>query len=150
RIHHPEAVAGWLYGVAYRTALEAQANAARRRVQERKVPPRPPADPTLDMTLRDLQRVLHEELQRLPEKYRLPIILCYLEDHSQDEAAAQLGWSKGPLRGRLDRGRERLRRRLAARGVALSGLLATLAIVPRASAEAFVEPIVRAAVPSAL
>jgi RNA polymerase sigma factor (sigma-70 family) len=150
RIRHPEAVAAWLHGVAYRTALEAQANAARRRVQESKAPPRTPADPTLDMTVRDLQRVLHEELQRLPDKYRLPLVLCYLEDHSQEEAAARLGWSKGTLRGRLDRGRERLRRRLAARGVALSGLLAALALAPRASAEAFVDPVVRAAVPSAL
>ena len=94
-IRQPEAVAGWLYEVAYHVAVKAQAETARRRAQERKVMPMPPADPTLDMTLRDLRRVLHEELRRLPDKYRVPLVLCYLEGRSQEEAADQLGWSKG-------------------------------------------------------
>jgi RNA polymerase sigma factor (sigma-70 family) len=148
-IRQPGAVAGWLAEVAYRVAVKAQADAARRRAQERRATPMPPADPTLDMTLRDLQRVLHEELRRLPEKYRLPLVLCYLEDCSHEEAAGQLGWSKGTLRGRLDRGREHLRRRLAARGVALSALLCATAVAPRAAAEALVDSVVRAAIPSA-
>src|SRR5215213_2828837 len=118
-IRRPEAVAGWLYEVAHHVAARAQAAAARRRTQERKATPMPPADPTLDMTLRDLHRVLHRELRRLPEKYRLPLVLCYLEGLSHEAAAAQLGWSRGMFRGRLDRGREHLRRRLAARGLAL-------------------------------
>jgi RNA polymerase sigma factor (sigma-70 family) len=149
-LRQPAAVAGWLYEVAYRVAVKAQAEAARRRAQERKVSPMPPPDPTLDMTLRDLHRVLHEELRRLPEKYRLPLVLCYLESRSQDEAASQLGWSKGTLRGRLDRGREQLRRRLAARGVTLSGLLCTTAVAPRVAAAALVDSVVRAAVRSAV
>src|SRR5262249_4134306 len=124
-------------------------DAARRRGQERKVLPMAPADPTLDMTLRGLRRVLHEELRRLPEKYRLPLVLCYLEGRSQEEAAGQLRWSKGTFRGRLDRGRGPLRRRLAARGVALSALLCATAVAPKAAAEALVEAAVRAAVPSA-
>src|SRR5437868_13011731 len=94
-IRQPEAVAGWLYEVAHHVAIKAQADAARRRAQERRVSPMAAADPTLDMTLRDLQRVLHEELRRLPEKYRLPLVLCYLEGRSQEEAAGHLGWSKG-------------------------------------------------------
>src|SRR5262249_15514142 len=94
-IRQPEAVAGWLYEVAHHVAIRAQADAARRRAQERRVCPMASADPTLDMTLRDLQRVLHEELRRLPEKYRLPLVLCYLEGRSQEEAAGHLGWSKG-------------------------------------------------------
>jgi RNA polymerase sigma factor (sigma-70 family) len=144
-IRHPEAVAGWLYEVAYRVAVQAQADAARRRDLERRAPPLADADPTLDMTLRDLRRVLHEELRRLPDKYRLPLVLCYLEGRSHEEAANQLGWSKGTLRGRLDRGREHLRRRLAARGVALSALLSATAVAPRVTAEVLVDSVVRGA-----
>jgi RNA polymerase sigma factor (sigma-70 family) len=150
-IRQPEAVASWLYEVAYHVAVKAQADAGRRRAQERRAfPPMAPTDPTLDMTLRDLRRVLHEELRRLPDKYRLPLVLCYLEGQSQEEAASQLGWSKGTLRGRLDRGREQLRRRLAARGVALSALLCATAVAPKAAAEALVNSVVRAAVRSAV
>jgi RNA polymerase sigma factor (sigma-70 family) len=145
-IRHPEAVASWLCEVAYNVAVKAQADAARRRVHQRRATPFAPADPTLDMTLRDLRRVLHEELRRLPDKYRLPLILCYLEGRSQEEAAGQLGWSKGTFRGRLDRGRAHLRRRLAARGVSLSALLCATAVAPQAAAEALVDSVVRAAV----
>ncbi|HKB02910.1 MAG TPA: sigma-70 family RNA polymerase sigma factor [Gemmataceae bacterium] len=144
-VRRPGAVAGWLYEIAHHVAARAQAAAARRRTQERKATPMPPADPTLDMTLRDLHRVLHRELRRLPEKYRLPLVLCYLEGRSHEEAAAQLGWSRGTFRGRLDRGREHLRRRLAARGLALSGLLCAAAVGPKATAEGLVGAAVRAA-----
>jgi RNA polymerase sigma factor (sigma-70 family) len=149
-IRQPEAVAGWLYEVAYHVAVKAQAAALRRRAAERRVSAVAPRDPTLDMTLRDLQRMLHEELQRLPEKYRLPIVLCYLEGRSHEEAASQLGWSKGTLRGRLDRGREQLRRRLAARGMALSGLVCATAIAPQAVGKALVDSVVRSAALSAV
>jgi RNA polymerase sigma factor (sigma-70 family) len=142
-IRQPEAVAGFLYEVAYRAAVKAQADAARRRAREQRVMPMTEADPTLDMTLRDLQRVLHEELRRLPDHYRLPLVLCYLEGLSQEAAAGQLGWSKSTLRGRLDRGRERLRRRLAARGVGLSALAFTTVVVPTAAAEALVDAVVQ-------
>jgi RNA polymerase sigma factor (sigma-70 family) len=149
-LRQPEAVAGWLCEVAYHVAVKAQADAARRRAQERRATPMPPADPTLDMTLRDLRRVLHEELRRLPDKYRLPLVLCYLEGRSQEQAAGQLGWTRGMLRGRLDRGREHLRRRLAVRGVALAALLCATAAAPRAVAEALADSVVRAAVLSAV
>jgi RNA polymerase sigma factor (sigma-70 family) len=144
-IRRPGAVAGWLCEVAYHAAVKAQSDAARRRAQERRAPPMAPADPTLDMTLRDLRRVLHEELRRLPEKYRLPLVLCYLEGRSYEEAAGQLGWGRGTFRGRLDRGREHLRRRLAARGVALSALVCAAAVAPRAAAEALVNSVARKA-----
>jgi RNA polymerase sigma factor (sigma-70 family) len=147
-IRRREAVAGWLYEVAHHVAVKAQADAARRRARERRATPLAPADPTLDMTLRDLRLVLHEELRRLPDKYRLPLMLCYLEGRSQEEAAGQLGWSKGTFRGRLDRGREHLRRRLASRGVALSALLCATVVAPRAAAEALMVSVVRAAVSS--
>jgi RNA polymerase sigma factor (sigma-70 family) len=143
-IRRPGAVAGWLYEVAYHVSARARASAARRRARERKAPPMPPADPTFDITLRDLHALLHRELRRLPEKYRVPLVLCYLEGRSHEEAAAQLGWSRGTFRGRLDRGREHLRRRLAARGLALSGLLCA-AVAPRVTAEPLVGVAVRAA-----
>jgi RNA polymerase sigma factor (sigma-70 family) len=153
-IRQPEALAGWLYEVAHNAAIKAQADATRRREQERRAVPLAPASPVLDMTLRDLQRVVHEELRRLPEKYRLPLVLCYLEDRSREEAAAQLGWSKGTVRGRLERGRERLRRRLAARGVALSALVGAAAVIPTGMVGAMAGPIVestaKAAVPHLL
>jgi RNA polymerase sigma factor (sigma-70 family) len=145
-IRRPEAVAGWLHEVAYRVAVKAQADAARRRAQERRAVPMAAADPTLDMTLRDLRRVLHEELRRLPEKYRLPLVMCYLEGRSHGEAAGVLGWSKGAFRGRLDRGREHLRRRLAGRGVTLAALLCAATVAPRAAAEPLVRSVVRSAV----
>jgi RNA polymerase sigma factor (sigma-70 family) len=149
-IQRREAVAGWLYEVAQRIAVKAQAGSARRRAREQRATPMASADPTLDMTLRDLRRVLHEELRQLPDKYRLPLMLCYLEGRSHEEAAAHLGWGRTAFRGRLDRGREQLRRRLAARGVAFSALLCATAVAPTAAAESLVNAVVRAAVPSAV
>jgi RNA polymerase sigma factor (sigma-70 family) len=149
-VRRPEALAGFLYEVAHRAARRAQAEAIRRRAREREAAHPAPADPTLDMTLRELQGVLHEELRHLPDKYRLPLVLCYLEGRSQEEAAGQLGWSKGAFRGRLDRGREHLRRRLAARGVALSALLGVAAVAPRAAAAELVNAVAHAAVHSAV
>jgi RNA polymerase sigma factor (sigma-70 family) len=145
-IRRPEALAGFLYEVAHRVARRALADAIRRRAREREAVPPAPADPTLDMTLREFQGVLHEELRHLPDRYRLPLVLCYLEGRSQEEAAGQLGWSRGAFRGRLDRGRERLRRRLAARGVALSALLGAAAVAPGAAAEELGYSVVRAVV----
>jgi RNA polymerase sigma factor (sigma-70 family) len=123
-----ESLASWLYGVAYRVAVKARAGAARRRAREQRAVEMSAADPLLDMTVREVQQVLHEELHQLPEKYRAPLVLCYLEGKSQEEAASQLGWSKGTTRGRLDRGRDQLRKRLARRGLALSAVLGAAAL----------------------
>jgi RNA polymerase sigma factor (sigma-70 family) len=131
-IRNRQSPAGFLYEVAYRVAVDTHEARSRRRAREQSAPEAVVAAPELDMTLRDLQRVVHEELRRLPEKYRLPLVLCYLEGYSQQEAAGQLGWSKGALRGRLDRGRERLRRRLERRGVGLSATLGATELFLRA------------------
>src|SRR5581483_428619 len=116
-IHRREAVSSWLYGVAHRLAKKAQASATRRKNYEKRAATMPSTEPLLDMSLRELQGILHEELQRLPEKYRAPMLLCGLEAKSLEEAARLLGWSKGCVKGRLQRGREHLRVRLRRRGI---------------------------------
>src|SRR5581483_4029166 len=66
------------------------------------------------------RQIVHEELNRLPARYRTPLILCYLQGKSREEAAREVGCSPGSMRGRLERGREKLRERLTRRGLALS------------------------------
>jgi RNA polymerase sigma factor (sigma-70 family) len=127
-IHRREAVSAWLYRVAYHLAVKAQAGAARRRIYEQRAAAMPSADPVLDMSLREMRNVLNEELQRLPEVYRAPVVLCCLEEKSLEEAARLLGWTKGAVKGRLQRGRERLCQRLRRRGLEVSAGLAAAAL----------------------
>jgi RNA polymerase sigma factor (sigma-70 family) len=123
-----ESVGSWLYGVAYRIALKAKAAAARRRRAESEMVMIPRAEAPTDAAWRDLRPVLDEELNRLPEKYRAPVVLCYLEGKTNAEAAHHLGWTKGTVSGRLARARQQLRGRLTRRGITWSGgvLSATL------------------------
>jgi RNA polymerase sigma factor (sigma-70 family) len=143
-IRRREAVAGWLAGVAYHLALKVQASAARRRVHEERAPVPSTPDPFLDMTLRELHCVLYEELQRLPEKCRAPLVLCYLEGRTHEQAARQLGWTKDTVRGRLNRGRERLRARLTRRGITLAAGWLTTALATPAAPAALVTSTVQA------
>src|SRR5579884_3822962 len=123
-IQRRESVSSWLYRVAYHLAVKAQANAARRKNHEKRAAVMPSAEPVMDMSLRELQGILHEEIERLPEQYRAPVVLCGLEEKSLEEAAHLLGWSKGCVKGRLQRAREQLRLHLRRRGIDLSvGLL---------------------------
>ncbi len=128
-LRDPSAVGNWLFGVASRVALDARAASSRRRFHERRYAESQTAlAPAEDRDGHDLGAVLHEELRRLPERYRTPVVLCYLEGLSHPEAAMRLGCPVGTVRSRLARGRERLRRRLAQRGVVPSAgaLTATL------------------------
>jgi RNA polymerase sigma factor (sigma-70 family) len=127
-IHRREAVSGWLYRVAYHLAVRAQATAARRRVLEKRAVTMPPADPLLDLSLREVRAMLFEELEGLPEQYRAPLVLCGLEEKSREEAARLLGWSASAVKGKLERGRELLRARLRRRGLELPAALATTAL----------------------
>jgi RNA polymerase sigma factor (sigma-70 family) len=119
-------LANWLYAVAQRIALKARSQRAARRSRERQINDMPRAQPIDDVTWKELKTVLDEEISRLPEKCRAPVVLCYLEDKSYDQAAKELGWSKSSLAKRLARARELLLRQLVRRGVSLSaGALAT-------------------------
>ena len=112
-IGQPRLLANWLYGVAYRKALKARANAARQSGTQWPAVSMPTPDPFLDVCWRELQAMLNQELSPLPEKYRAPLVLCYLQGKTNEEAARQLGWPPGSMSARLARGREMLRDRLA-------------------------------------
>lgn len=130
-IRRADSLASWLHGVAARLALKIRTNGYRARQQDRDVDQFPCTRPNRD----DQDRAaLDEELNALTEADRAPLILCYLENRTQDEAAALLGWSKSTLRRRLERGKERLGRRLARRGITAS--LASLATIGGESATA--------------
>ena len=118
-----DSLAPWLYGVAYRTAQRARNVASRYRpavVEPMEEPMGPSRDEEFDFDLRPL---LHDELSRLPVKYRDPIVLCHLEGKSHEEAARLLQWPVGTVSGRLSRGRQLLKSRLERRGVAVSPML---------------------------
>jgi RNA polymerase sigma factor (sigma-70 family) len=111
---------GWLHEVAYHLALRARTNTARRQRSENEVRSMTPREePALEVGRSELRSLLDEELRLLPAKYREPLILCYLEGKTNEQAAQQLGWPAGSMSRRLARGRELLRRRLIRRGVAL-------------------------------
>ena len=113
-------VGNWLYTVAYHVALRARAGAARRREQERQAVIETRPEDRDEAGDRDLRQVIDEELARLPEKYRAPVVLCYLEGKSNEEAARLLGWSLRSVTGRLARARGALHKRLARRSLAFS------------------------------
>ena len=117
-----ERVGSWLYGVAYRTALKARMVLARRRSREKQVDVMPePTAPSAAPAWGDLQVVIDEELARLPDKLRLPVVLCDLEGRPQREVAKHLNVPPATLATRLASARRTLATRLTRRGVALSG-----------------------------
>jgi RNA polymerase sigma factor (sigma-70 family) len=111
-----ERVGPWLHAVAYRTALKARTAAAVRRLKERKAAR---SEAVEGDVAEAWQPLLDQELSRLPEKYRAPIVLCDLEGKTYKQAAQQLGVPPGTVAGRLARGRALLARRLTRRGVVL-------------------------------
>jgi RNA polymerase sigma factor (sigma-70 family) len=126
-VREHQALSAWLYRVALNIARTARAAEARRRSCEREAATMSATHSAGTPPTVDWQPVLHEEVGRLPAKYRTPIVLCYLEGKTGEEAAQDLGWPVGTVKGRLARARELLRRRLGRRGVTLaSGGVAAL------------------------
>jgi len=123
-----ESLPSWLHGVAYRIAVSSLRSATRRRALEAQAQARPQQDPSSDISWREVQALLDEEIMRLPEKYRVPFVLCYLEGRSQAETALQLGLKEGTIWSRLAKARRRLQERLARRGIALSAVLSAVAV----------------------
>jgi RNA polymerase sigma factor (sigma-70 family) len=118
-------LATWLHEVAYRTAVKVRLSLVRRRFLERQsvsmMPSRiEPDRQQQDAAWNELRPVLHDEVRRLPEKYRIPVILSYLEGKTNDEVAELLHWPVGTVKGRLSRARALLRSRLTRRGMGLS------------------------------
>jgi RNA polymerase sigma factor (sigma-70 family) len=120
RLRDPSLLTNWLYGVALRVSQKERARSQRRRHVERHV---------AEQALRvagvpepgELQAIIDEEIRRLPERYRLPVLLCHVEGLRHDEAARRLGCPVGTVESRLSRAREQLRARLARRGLAPTG-----------------------------
>jgi RNA polymerase sigma factor (sigma-70 family) len=120
-INRREGLASWLHSVAYQTARKARSMTAKRRVRETQVTDMPDPKPAGPDLWGDVLPVLDEEINRLADNHRAPIVLCDLEGKSRREAARQLGWPEGTVSSRLSRGRAILANRLARRGVVLSG-----------------------------
>jgi RNA polymerase sigma factor (sigma-70 family) len=139
-IRKRDSLSSWLHGVAHRLALKAKSDAIRRRIHEGGAPaledraPSPPSDPSSEASWREFCALLDEELGRLAQCYRAPLVLCYLESMTRDEAARQLGWSLRTLERRLEQGRKLLGTRLLRRGVTLSAALFAAALGQPATA----------------
>jgi RNA polymerase sigma factor (sigma-70 family) len=136
-----QSVGSWLFGVANHAAMDLKRKRARRRSHESQAAEPSVSDPLSALTLREAQTILNEELARLSERYRAPLVLCSLEGLTRDEAARQLGLPLGTLKSRLEKARKRLRVRLTARGLTLSGAFV---------ASVFGEQVASAAIPTGL
>ena len=132
-------VGNWLHGVAYRTALQARDRLGRHRTRERQVREMPQPTVAPDLDLQELHQALDEEVSKLPEKYRVPIILCDLEGRSRPDVAGQLKIPEGTLSSRLAKGRQLLAGRLVRHGLVLSGAALATALAEQ-SASAAIQP----------
>lgn len=143
--HWHKSVANWLYTTARRLALKARTAAARRADRERQVVAQLPAEPLAEITGRELLAVLDEELHKLPERWRAPLLLCYWEGATRDEAARNLGCPPATIKKRLEQGRARLQAALDRRGLGLTPVLLG-ALLVRESSLAAADALARAAV----
>lgn len=133
-------VGNFLYGVAFHTALKARAMATKRRAKEAKAtrPDQPDSS--------ELSRAVDEELAKLPDKYREPVVLCELEGVSRKVAAARLGIPEGTVSSRLATAHRMLAKRLTAKGLAAAGVTAVLANQASAVPDTLAEAALRAAI----
>jgi RNA polymerase sigma factor (sigma-70 family) len=144
-VRPPNAVAAWLHGVAWRTAMRARTMADRRRRREAVVSALPEPIQHESVEMSDALAILDEEIVRLPEHYRLPLVLCELEGQSRKDVAGKLRIPEGTISSRLAAARKRLAGRLRQRGVALSIAALSAALAQAVSAQPPVALIARAA-----
>jgi RNA polymerase sigma factor (sigma-70 family) len=148
-IRKHEAVGSFLYGVAYRVAMRAKQGMRKRQARERQAPVRSPQPAPTDLAWRELQAVLDEELQRLPETYRAPFVLCCLEGRSRESVAEELGCRVGTVSSRVARARGLLQQRLRRRGVLLATVLCARVLWDRTAAAVPAARLLRAAATAA-
>ncbi|HWE37960.1 MAG TPA: sigma-70 family RNA polymerase sigma factor [Isosphaeraceae bacterium] len=145
-----ESVASWLHGVAVRVSARARVSIMRRRAREKKggemAAGREAGAAAVPMVEVERSAMLHEELGRLHEPFRSPLVLCYLEGLTQEQTAARLRWPLGTLQSRLARGRAKLKSRLARRGITASAALLTAGWAVSPAPAAWAEATVRAAI----
>ncbi len=145
-----DTVGCFLHGVAFRVAQNARKQRARRQKHEsQNIVENRITDPLAEVTVREAQAMLDQELDRLPEKYRAPLVLCCLEGKSREEAARQLGWPAKLVKSRLEQGRERLHQRLTRRGLTLPAALGAALLTEEAASAALPALLIRAAVQAA-
>jgi RNA polymerase sigma factor (sigma-70 family) len=145
-LRRPERLAGWLHQVALRTSKKLRATLAARHGRQRELFDVPAGDSPAEFIWRELRPMFDEELNRLPEKLRLPAVLCFLEGCSKSEAARVLGWPEGTLAGRLQRAREWLRSRFTARGLVLSSGALAVALFDAAGPVAVAEDLIESTI----
>jgi RNA polymerase sigma factor (sigma-70 family) len=144
-----EFLAAWLYRVAHRTALQARKATARRRAKEKQVGDMAQKQDTGDEAMREMLVLLDQELSRLPDKYRLPIILCDLQSKTRKAAAEQLNLSERTLATRLARARVMLGKRLARHGTTFSGSAVAAAVTQNMASASVPASLVSATVKAA-
>ncbi len=127
KIRKPSALACFLYGVAYRIACKVRADAFRRQLPQGELIAETVGDAAEEAAWREVEEILIQEVHALPEKYRTPVLLCYWEGLTNEEASRRLGWPTGTVKTRLLKARQLLHERLTRRGVSLStGAIVTL------------------------
>jgi len=146
-----EMVVNWLHGVAYQTARKLRATTAKTMAREKQQPIilEAEAEATASQPYDDLLPLLDQELARLPDKYRVPVLLCDLEGKSRKEAARQLGLPEGTVASRLSRARTMLAKRLTRHGAALSADMLGTALAQEAGAAGAPPPLVAATIKAA-
>jgi RNA polymerase sigma factor (sigma-70 family) len=126
-IRKADSLPSWLHGVAYRVASRMRQHIVRPLPHEGGSARQTPASPDREAVCRELGEAVERELNCLPDKYRQPLVLCYWEGLTNEEAALRLGWACGTVKTRLARGRRLLHERLAGKGIVLpAGLMVTL------------------------
>jgi len=134
-IRRRDSVASWLFGVSQRVAAQAQLRAVRQRVGEQHIAEQTP-EAYQPAESPEEPEALIEEIDRLPERLRTAVVLCYLEGLTYVAAAQRLGLSEDSIRGRLARARDRLRRRLTGRGITLPAALLAAGSIAEGHAQA--------------